>query len=153
MGRRSIDHGPSLYSHPSLSTWKQEATLRNKLWSRYRLPWFVSVFGFGLVFDHRLRRFCFYHKITNMHAYAYAWAFSNAIIFFSESWSGSVSIKGLGHPMNWAKRLRLIKYCTYFKSQSEDRNLNPTFFSFKRLWLENYRGQESLGETKKDTQK
>ena len=107
MGRWSFDHGPSLYSRPSLSTWKQDMTLRRKSWPRYLLPRFVFVFGFGSIFDHRLRRSCFCHKITNMYVYAYAWVFFKCSNLFSESWSGSVLIKCLGHPMDWAKRLRL----------------------------------------------
>ena len=58
----------------------------------------------------------------------------------------------LGASHGLSEKAQVIKYCTYFKAQSEDQNHNPTFFLLKdcdeKKIEDKNRGQESLGETK-----
>jgi len=93
-------------------------TLHSKSWSCYCLPRFVSVFGFGSVFDHRLRRSCSYHKIKKYACVCVCMSVFKSNNLFSKSWSSSVSIKRLGHPMDWAKRLRLSNTTHHLKHKA-----------------------------------
>ena len=92
------------------------------------LGWFLP-FNFVSTSDHGLRRFCpCYHKICMRMRMHECFQCNNLL---SESWSGSVLLKRLGHPMNWAKGLRLLRTNTWFKIKVRTKTSNPVLFFLK----------------------